>query len=205
MKTQRIILITFTFLALILFSYDKNNEDLIFKSDFYLQGDNLSELPDSFEVSGDVDFLTPNFDPKINRYLLNSNNHNQSFEFQFSIDDNYEILSDKTLSIENDKFEEYIIEIENTSSKQKYFFTIVTSNKYFPTYDIKIGAVSDISKGYIYTTFKNFRNYTFLEALTLISEFSYSEFSRWLQGRGNTPGGPVFEQTQKFLKNKNAK
>jgi len=205
MKTQKIFLLIFAFIVLILFFYDKNNEDLIFKSDFYLQDNNLSELPSSFEVSGDVEFLTPSFDPKINRYLLNSNNHNQSYEFNFSIDDNYEIISSKTLSIENDKFEEYIIEIENTSSKQKYFFTIVTSNKYFPTYDIKIGTVSDVSKGYIYTTFKNFRNYTFLEAISLISEFSYSEFVRWLQARENTPGGPVFEQTQKFLKNKNAK
>ena len=70
MKTQKIFLLTFAFLALTLFFYNKNNEDLIFKSDFYLQDDNLSELPSSFKVSGDVDFLTPNFNPKINRYLF---------------------------------------------------------------------------------------------------------------------------------------
>ena len=45
-NTKNIFLLTFAFLALILFSYDKNNEDLIFKSDFYLQDDNLSELPE---------------------------------------------------------------------------------------------------------------------------------------------------------------
>jgi len=205
MKNQKFIPLFIAFLAVFLFLYGNNSKDLIFKSDFYLQDDTLTELPSSFNISGDIDFLTPTFDHKINRYLLNSNKHNQSYEFQFSIDENYEIISSKTLSIENDTFKEHIIEIENISSKQKYFFTIVTTNKYFPNYSINIDNVSDISEGYIYTTFKNFRNYTFLEALSLIGEFSYTEFNRWLQARGNTPGGPVFEQTQKFLKNKNAK
>src|SRR6056300_819917 len=113
MKKKKYIPLLIAFLAVFLFLYDNNNEDLIFKSDFYLQDDTLTELPSSFKISGDIDFLTPSFNHKINRYLLNSNKHNQSYEFKFSIDENYEIISSKTLSIENDTFEEYIIEIEN--------------------------------------------------------------------------------------------
>lgn len=199
-----ILVVSLLILFLLVFFYNQNNKDVVFKSEF-LDTQQQEFLPSSFMISGDMEVLTPPFNPKINRYLINSNKYNEEFNFNFSVGENYKILSETNLKVKNNKFEEYVVEIVEINTNKKYYFSIVTTNEYFPNYEIEIINVNNVLDGNIYTTFKNFRNYTFLEAVSLIDEFSFSEFQNWFQRRKNKPQGPVFEQTQKYIKNKNAK
>ena len=200
---KKILVLIFA-LSFVAFILNYSSEEKVFISEFYLNNNQTEELPESFTVTGDIEHLTPQYNYKISRYTL-SNNSDEELEFKFSVGEGYKILSSDTLNLSNNEFKEHIIEIQDKNSNKVSKFSILTTNKYFPKYIVNIDNPQDIADGYIYTSFKNFRNYTFFEAIALITEFSFSEFKAWTNTINRNPAGPVFEQTQKYLNNIDAK